>query len=154
MVILSMRQNFKQQMYSNQGPLQGCWRFSPTQESSFQLLLEFILYSQKILFDLVLEYRYVLEASITTSVIIMWWSIKMNEFIQPKYPGNVSKQTCFEYLSYIHKTSDRCNRNIWTSLLFLEFFIPASAPDQNGPNLKNWTNLQNKTGPQTDCWIQ
>ena len=124
-----MRQN----RYSSHGPLQGCWRLSPTQESPFQFLVEFILYSQKILSDLVLEYKYVLEASITTSVIIMWWSIKMNEFIQPKYPGNVSKQKCFEYLLFIHNTSEWCNRNIWTSSLFWNFsyqILPLTEMDQ------------------------
>ena len=76
---------------------------------------------------------YVLEASITTSVIIMWWSIKMNEFIQPKYPGNVSEYTCFEYLLFIHKTSGRCNINIWTSSLFWIFSyqsLPLTVLDQ------------------------
>ena len=53
------------------GPYRAAEDLHQPKSHLFQFL-EFILFSQKILFDLVLEYRYVLEASITTSVIIMW----------------------------------------------------------------------------------
>ena len=133
---------------------QYTWSSSPTQESSFQLLLGFILYSQG---DLVWPGSGVqlFTGGIDHCAHNNHVVIDKDEWV---HPTKVSWERVWIYMFWIYFIHSldfwQVQHKHLNFFIILDFFIPVSTPDRNGIKLKNWTNLQNKTGPQTDCLIQ